>query len=227
MWDQFVKWVTFYGMPVVTAYHLVISNIFINTTAQNATGLEKAGNLVLTPVQYLFCGKIATYEEGKYHLKQRFDYQSHIILKMTLSAVATPISLPVGTLLKGMAFLTEETRQRHAAIALAADSRDVHSNLQLYHRLGIPLSSTYEPVTPPQYHRRPGEENKFALEKQLLKEIVRIFNEEQIPYWVDTGTCLGAYRYGGVIPWDKDVDLVCLFFFFVAVVVLLCVVFVG
>ncbi len=207
MWDQFVKWVTFYGMPVVTVYHLVFSNVFINTAAQNATGLEKAGNIILTPLQYLFCGRIATPVDGTYQLKQRFDYESELILKMTVSAISTPISLPVGSLLKGLAFLSQETRDRHEAITLAAESQEVHSNLPLYQKLGLPLSSTYEPVDPPQYQRRPGEEEKFALEKELLKEIVRIFNQQQIPYWVDTGTCLGAYRYGGVIPWDKDVDM--------------------
>lgn len=207
MWDQFVKWVTFYGMPVVTAYHLVFSNVFINTTAQNATGLEKAGNIILTPVQYFFCGKIATPVDGVYQLKQRFDYENELILKMTISAISTPISLPIGSLLKGLAFLSKETRDRHEAITLAAESREVRSNVPLYQKLGIPLSSTFEPIDPPEYQRRPGEEKKFALEKELLKEIVRIFNEQQIPYWLDAGTCLGAYRYGGVIPWDKDVDM--------------------
>jgi phosphorylcholine metabolism protein LicD len=28
-----------------------------------------------------------------------------------------------------------------------------------------------------------------------------------IIYWVDCGTCLGAFRYGGIIPWDWDIGI--------------------
>ncbi|MBP7074285.1 MAG: LicD family protein [Rhabdochlamydiaceae bacterium] len=207
MWDQFVKWVTYYGMPVVTAYHLVIGNVFINTAADNATGFEKAGNMILTPVQYVFCGKTAVYENGSYKIKQTYDYNSRLALKMTVSLISTPISLPIGALVKAVGYLSQETKERHDLIAKALDSREVQSNIDYYKKLGLPISSTHELVDPPQYQRRPGEENKFALEKALLKDIVRIFNDNQIPYWLDAGTCLGTYRYGGVIPWDKDVDM--------------------
>jgi phosphorylcholine metabolism protein LicD len=207
MWDVFVKWVTYYGMPLVTAYHLIISNVFINTAADDATGLERAGNLILTPVRYVFCGKVAVSENGTYTLKQQFDYVDSLTLKSCLSLISTPISLPVGSLLKAASYLSQNTRDRHYLIQAALDSRETHPNTALFKKLGLPLSSRYEQVDPPQHQRRPGEENKFALEKALLKEIVRIFDEHQIPYWLDAGTCLGAYRYGGVIPWDKDVDM--------------------
>ncbi len=207
MWDQFVNWVTYFGMPCVTAYHLILGNVFLNTEAQDATGFEKAGNLILTPVHYLLAGKVAINENGDYHLVQRFDYNQGLILKSTLSIISTPVSLPIGCFLKGIGFLSQDVRERHQKIQAAADSREVHSHNEYYKTLGIPLASAYESIDPPEHTRRPGEENKFAPEKALLKEIVRIFNEHQIPYWVDTGTCLGAYRYGGVIPWDKDVDM--------------------
>jgi phosphorylcholine metabolism protein LicD len=44
-------------------------------------------------------------------------------------------------------------------------------------------------------------------EKEALRKIGTLLEEANIPWWVDCGTCLGAYRYGGVIPWDEDVDI--------------------
>jgi lipopolysaccharide cholinephosphotransferase len=207
MWDQFVTKFIYFGMPVVAAYHLVTGNVFINTAAQDATGFEKAGNLLLTPVHYLLAGKIAVLEDGNYRLEQQFDYSSGLMLKTTVSVIGAPLALPVGCLFKGIGFLSQEVRDRHQKILAVVSSRAVHSNVALYEQLGLPLASTYEPIDPPAYQRRPGEENTFALEKELLRDIVRIFDENKIIYWVDTGTCLGAYRYGGFIPWDKDVDV--------------------
>lgn len=208
MWDQFVKIVVYFGMPVVTAYHLVTGNIFINTAAQDAAGFEKAGNKILTPIHYLLSGKIAVNQQGKYILKQQFDYNRDLALKSTVSVISAPLSLPIGCLVKGLAYFSKETQERHQKIKLALDSREVHPNTELYMQLGLPVTTTLDaPEELPQHVRRPGEENKLAVEKALLKEMVRIFNENQIPFWLDCGTCLGAHRYGGTIPWDKDVDV--------------------
>lgn len=42
---------------------------------------------------------------------------------------------------------------------------------------------------------------------QMLKVIDQEFTKEGIPYWIEGGTLLGAYRHGGFIPWDGDADL--------------------
>ena len=43
--------------------------------------------------------------------------------------------------------------------------------------------------------------------EETLREVVRVCDLAQIPYFIQGGTAIGAHFFDGLVPWDDDIDL--------------------
>ncbi len=196
------------GIPVLSTYHAVRESIFLNTRMDHPNPMESIANFFLTPSQYLFAAKEISIEEKKPQIKQIFSYDNFYFLKTFASVISLPISQLLGATFKALAYLSPEVRQKHELLKNALHSASlVTSHLEEYQSKGLPPLYTDEFI-PCQGHSRPSYlTKKQKVEIKAMKEVITLLEANNIVYWIDCGTCLGAYRYGGIIPWDWDIDL--------------------
>jgi phosphorylcholine metabolism protein LicD len=197
-------------LPIVTGYHHMRESVFLNTKAKNASGLEAVGNAFLAPSRFLFGGKTVQIVDETLPLctiEQSFKYEHFVFLKTIGALIALPFSEALGSACKGLALLAKPTRERHKQISQGIKASYLTSQLDTYRQAGI--SSFHEEIAIPcQGHKRPSHlSKKQQIEIEALREVIALFEANNILYWIDCGTCLGAYRYGGIIPWDWDIDI--------------------
>lgn len=213
LYPGFFKWVLLIGLPVVNLYHIMCGNVFLNTAATDATDLEKIGNQLLVPWQYLLVGKEATPTNDKtipYHLTHRFDYNDQWALKTVASYVLLPNSLLLGSTVKGFSYLWQGPREHHSKISYSKECTHCFSNNALFREKGIAINEDFQSAIPIKHQghkRRESDLQHLHDDKETLKDIVALLEAANIPHWIDCGSCLGAYRYGGAIPWDNDIDI--------------------
>lgn len=193
------------GIPFVSFFHKIRQNSFLNSECTQAKGLEKIGNLFLSPNRFLFGGQV--YNEKGEFLHNSFDYEKEFSARFFTSVIFLIPCQVLGSICKGLSLLTTEGKTHYTRILQAHSSLKVLSNIKNYRKKGVfPLYSSE--IAPCQnYPREYGVSKKFQIELKALKEVIRILEKHQIPYWADCGSALGAYRHGGVIPWDCDIDL--------------------
>jgi len=195
------------GMPTVSAYHKIRGSSFLNMHRIDAKGIEALGDFFLAPSRYLFCGQDIFVEGNGCQTLPSFHYTRLDWLKTTLSIIALPFAEIIGTALKALSWLSPETRHHYRIINHSLHDQSIISHIQDYVKMGIEQLHSNEQA-PCLRHKRPSILSKtHQLEIVALKEVCKLLDEHGIVHWLDCGTCLGAYRYGGMIPWDDDVDL--------------------
>jgi len=197
--------------PVTRFVFMIKDNVFLNTESKTPSFLETLGNAALSPVHYLFQANLYdTSNAGPaINLGHVFDYTDKSPVKTWASVIATPSSLILGSCLKGLSLLMhKEARNHNSAISLYFKDKTPPSkaNYNVLEKCNLAPFSKQRSMCL-NLPKGPLVHPNIKNDIKALKEIAKIFKKYNIPFWLDDGTCLGAYRHAGLIAWDYDVDL--------------------
>lgn len=210
LFSKIAQVAVFLGMPLTSVYHQFSENPYLNSSFEEAKGLEKASNFFLIPAQYLFGARfIQNINLTEFKIAQKFEYEAYFYPKALGSLVVLPFSFTVGSFLKGLAVCDSEVNSRHQMYQLWLKDGKIDPNLEYYKKIGIKIipQELMLPADCQNHLRRADDLKTLSHERKALVDISNELKKSGIPFWLDCGTCLGAYRYGGVIPWDFDIDI--------------------
>jgi phosphorylcholine metabolism protein LicD len=204
-------WIIYIGLPAVSLYLNIQQTPFLAFQRKEAVGIEKVADTLLMPVHYIIAGKSSSKNEieSDYEISYRFDYKNHLSRNSVLSVIAFPISYTAGYFCKTLSLIDPTVRKEYKKISRFLRSTKTKSLNDLYLAKGIELHPWETlPIQSSQGYMREEMDSVLSEDDLLLfQNIVSIFKKHKITFWLDCGTCLGAYRYGGVIPWDTDFDM--------------------
>lgn len=110
------------GLPLVSAYCSAREDVFLNTYDKEAKGLEAVGNWLLTPARYLLGGREITQlnlQDKSCEIAKEFTANDNTIAGILKTAFAIVNLLPtllIGSILKGVTYLSEDARAKHQLI---------------------------------------------------------------------------------------------------------------
>lgn len=186
------------------------NNIF-TTHYKSSNVAEKAGDFFLTPARFLMAGRtVVPLTANEFREEQTYNYRGNscwFVTKVALAILCLPMALIIGCSLKGLSLLSSSLRKRNSAFAKFA--MQIISNSATYQRLGLTLSEEFIPcekvLKPDEKEMDPTKVAQQRIQKRVLQDVTQVLSD--LPYWISSGTLLGAHRHGDMIPWDSDVDL--------------------
>ena len=202
----------FLHVPLFNIYFKCKQNVFFNTEDAQAKHFEAAGNFLLTPVRYLLTGRtIQQIDAGKVEkMDLSFSYAEDSglteVIKTVVALLSLPISLILGSALKGISYINSSVREKHRIIEQEFQSTAVVDNTEIYRQFGVGEVFSNE-ILPHENYPAPAPSAKQITQMNTVRDVAALLTEHNIPHWMDYGTLLGARRHGKIIPWDTDVDL--------------------
>lgn len=166
---------------------------------------EKAADFTLTPAHYLFGGRTVSYiqKSNRFAAKQTFNYNKKgFMLKMAAAILLLAPSLIIGIPGKKIVSLSRSIKNRNQQIK--ADLKKIRLPAEVYKKYGLDNGPSIELKS--KNVPKPGLSDKQKIQVAILKKISDALNKHGIKFWIECGTALGAYRHGGMIPWDTDID---------------------